>query len=395
MPISRVSRCSFFDFLKVLMPGTGLVLGSGKVSALGYHSRVRGWLSDGRVRGKTFALLCLLAATVACAGSAREKVVWPTSNSAFQEGKPPRFFAQPTERGTIESGLFGCVRNGATRFHEGLDLRAISRASNGEAADLVFAVMDGRVAYLNDRVENSDYGRYVVIEHVGMKPVILSLYAHLGEIRDGLVIDSWVGAGEVLGRMGRSAGGYRIPKERAHLHFELGLRLSDRFDSWYERRKFKKPNYHGKWNGWNLVGFDPLDFYRQFRQGRVGDAGDYIQSLSSAFTVRIETAEIPDYVLRYPELLASPIPVGGVVAWEIDFSWYGLPQRWNPVGGKSKDGKRREGALRLLRVRKTSETEGNCRDTVELTRSGYRIGGGTRQTLEILFLETKVLGGSL
>ena len=378
-----------------LMPGLGLVLGSGKGSAPGNGSQVRRWLYDKWFMGKTLGLLCLLAASCASVAPAREKLVWPTPNSAFQEGKPPRFFVQPTERGTIESGLFGCVRNGATRFHEGIDLRAISRASNGEAVDPVFAVMDGRVSYLNDQVENSDYGRYIVIEHLGMKPAILSLYAHLGEIRDGLVTGLRVRAGELLGRMGRSARGYRIPKERAHLHFELGLRLTGSFDRWYERRKFKEPNYHGKWNGGNLVGFDPLDFYRQFRQGRLGEAGGYIQSLPSAFTVKIETDEIPDFVLRYPELLAGPLPAGGVVAWVIDFSWYGLPKRWSPISGRSEGGGTRDGALNLLRVRKASGTEGNCRDTVELTRSGYRIGGGTRRILEILFLETDVLGGSL
>lgn len=293
----------------------------------------------------------------------------------------------------IESGLFGCVRNGATRFHEGIDLRPLSRASNGEATDLIFAVMDGRVAYLNDRVESSNYGRYIVIEHLGMKPTILSLYAHLGEIRDGLVNGLWVRAGEVIGRMGRSAGGYRIPKQRTHLHFELGLRLTESFDKWYQRRKFKEPNYHGNWNGQNLAGFDPLSFYRQFHKSSLHDFGGHVQTLPRVYTVRIETDKVPDFVLRYPELLAASLPAGGVVAWEIDFSRYGLPVRWVPISGKSVTKATRDG-VRLLWVREGLETERNCRDTVELTRRGYRIGGGTRQILEILFSKSDVLGGS-
>ena len=57
--------------------------------------------------------------------------------------------------------------------------------------------------------------------------------------------------------MGRSAGGYAIPKDRAHVHFEIGLKLSDNFDSWFTWKKFGSPNQHENWNGMNLMGLDP------------------------------------------------------------------------------------------------------------------------------------------
>ena len=104
--------------------------------------------------------------------------MWPTPNTAFREGNPPHTFIQPTEKGTVESGLFGCVRNDGTRFHEGIDLNAVSRTGKGEAADPIFAVMDGRVVYINRSAGKSSYGRYLVIEHVASEPAgALSLCA--------------------------------------------------------------------------------------------------------------------------------------------------------------------------------------------------------------------------
>ena len=49
-------------------------------------------------------------------------LIWPTPNPAFQNGKPIEAYVQATVSGRVESGLFGCVRNGGSRFHEGLDL---------------------------------------------------------------------------------------------------------------------------------------------------------------------------------------------------------------------------------------------------------------------------------
>ena len=41
------------------------------------------------------------------------------------------------------TGGFGGVRSGGTRFHEGIDIRPVGRAKNGEATDSVFAAMTG------------------------------------------------------------------------------------------------------------------------------------------------------------------------------------------------------------------------------------------------------------
>ena len=91
------------------------------------------------------------------------ELVWPTPNQAFLKGEPIEAFVQPTASGEIKSGLFGCVREGGRRFHEGLDLFPIERDARGEAKDLIFSVLPGRVVYVNDRPGWSSYGRYVVV----------------------------------------------------------------------------------------------------------------------------------------------------------------------------------------------------------------------------------------
>ena len=38
-----------------------------------------------------------------------------------------------------------------------------------------------------------------------------------------LYIGKFIEEGTIIGRMGRSAGGYIIPKSKSHLHFEIGF----------------------------------------------------------------------------------------------------------------------------------------------------------------------------
>lgn len=140
----------------------------------------------------------------------------------------------------------------------------------------------------------SSYGRYVVLEHPGVTPAVYTLYAHLGSVTSGLSVGQTSNKEQVLGIMGRSASGYAIPKDRAHLHFEIGLMLSRSFQLWYVGRKFGSPNDHGLWNGMNLVGMDPLVFipsgaavaltqWQIFRTPGRGRAGSCILKTDTGF----------------------------------------------------------------------------------------------------------------
>ncbi|MDI1318673.1 MAG: M23 family metallopeptidase [bacterium] len=278
------------------------------------------------VRGAIFSL-CLTG----FASAQRIEFSWPTPNRAWEQGKSFEAWVQPTVSGDPESGLFGCVRSGGTQFHEGLDIRAVSRDSRGEPADKITAAMEGVVRHVNSSPGNSNYGRYIVLEHPGVEPAVYTLYAHLAKIEPGIAPGVTVTRGQVIGLMGRSEGSSAIPKDRAHMHFEIGLVLTKDFSSWYQWKKFGSPNEHGPWNGMNLLGIDANDFLREWRQRKVDNFQQYFDRMRSVVKVRVATSHVPDFITRYPALLRTPRPAGLVAGWEIECNSTGLPFAWTPL----------------------------------------------------------------
>jgi hypothetical protein len=124
-----------------------------------------------------------------------------------------------------------------------------------------------------------------------------------------------------------------IPVDRAHLHFEIGLVVTQGFQAWYDGRRFGSRNEHGIWNGQNLMGVNPIAFYDDWRAGRMTTAQDFFGRMETAVRVRIATYRTPDFVTRYPSLLTKPMPFGPVAGWEIRFNWTGLPFAWTPLTG--------------------------------------------------------------
>lgn len=292
-------------------------------------------------------LLLLAFAFVSLAG-ARLQLAWPTPNTAYVEDRPITDYVQPTVSGEIESGLFGCVRGNGLHFHEGIDLFPLKRDNAGEAADPIFAVMNGVVRHINHKPGESSYGRYIVIEHPEATPAFYSLYAHLKSV-NGLAVGDQVTRGQAIATMGRSAGGYGIPRERAHLHFEMGLVITRNFQRWYDAQKFGSPNKHGIHSGMNLMGVDPKDFFDDFRARRVNDFGEYLARQPVAVRVRIGTRKVPDFALRYPSLLKASVPAEGLAGWEIEFLWTGLPVALRPLGA-AEAGSLRAGAVQIVEV---------------------------------------------
>ncbi len=268
--------------------------------------------------------LCALLIACVGAGSLEAGLIWPTPNPAFQNGESIEAFIQPTVSGVPESGLFGCVRNSGSRFHEGLDLYPIKRDSRGEALDPVYAVLPGKVVHASRVSGYSSYGRYVVIEHDQEVPAYHTLYAHLASVGDGIMPGARVEAGTVIGIMGRSAT-YSIPRERAHVHFEIGFRLTDDFQAWYDRQKFGSKNRHGIWNGMNLVSINPLDFYESVRSGKATNLYEHLHHLPAVARIRVYSEQVPDFVKNYPSLVSKPFAGKSVVAWDIGFTEYGVP----------------------------------------------------------------------
>jgi murein DD-endopeptidase MepM/ murein hydrolase activator NlpD len=331
-----------------------------------------------------FKFNTLLIVVHAAATSASAGLIWPTPNPAFQEGQPIEAFIQPTVSGVVESGLFGCVRNNGSRFHEALDLYPIKRDRRGEALDPVFAVLPGRVVHVNATAGYSSYGRYVVVEHDGESPAFHTLYAHLASIADGLAPGARVESGTTLGVMGRSAAGYSIPKERSHLHFEIGFRLTDDFQIWYDRQKFGSKNRHGVWNGMNMVSIDPLGFYRAMRSGKVSNFYEYVRTIPVVARIRIHTTQIPNFVQNYPALVTRPHEGKQVVAWDIAFTEFGVPKEWTPRFSEENISGR-AGDVRVLAYSPSALEAQSCRRVLNLSASGPTIASGTLTTLRKLF----------
>lgn len=311
-------------------------------------------------------------------------LIWPTPNQAFHLGKPIEDFVQPTSSGRIESGLFGCVRNGGTKFHEGLDLFPIKRSSRGEALDPVYAIMPGRVTHISATAGHSSYGRYIVVMHDGESPAFHSLYAHMASIHSDLELGSRVEAGAKLGIMGRSAAGYSIPRSRSHVHLELGFKLSNNFQTWFDRQGYGSKNRHGNWNGMNLVSVDPLDFYRSIRSGEVATFYEYLRRLPVAARIRVHTAKVPDFVQDYSALVTRPYAGRRLVAWDIAFTEFGVPKEWTPRFSEEKLGGS-VGEVRVLTYNPQLLEAQSCRRVIRLGGRVPTIAPGTVTILKKLF----------
>lgn len=214
---------------------------------------------------------------------------------------------QPTASGRPESAFYGSVRTTKTgkqlmpSFHEGIDIAPLERDRAGNPRDLVFAAANGEVAYVNRQAGNSNYGKYIVLLHGARPDRIYTLYAHLDEIgpeiRKGVLVEQ----GSVLGIMG-STSNERIPPANAHLHFEICLLLNSRFDKWFKRQKLVPD--HGLFNGWNLIGIDPLAVYEKQEEDDENEYDLYahLAAIPRAFELVLKTPRQLDFFRRYPAL---------------------------------------------------------------------------------------------
>ena len=195
----------------------------------------------------------------------------PTDNDALFHGGGAEFYQYVTRdyKGVKstpwEGGQHGFVRNPVetangliyTRFHEGIDIRPMQRDARGEPLDAVRAIADGTVVYTYVVAGYSNYGKYVVVEHRWDGSSYDSLYGHLASIvaKTGTKVNR----GEQLGVMGHTGEG--LDQARAHVHLELNLLLSRRFESWNDNFVKDEPNRHGIYSGINLVGLDIARLY--------------------------------------------------------------------------------------------------------------------------------------
>lgn len=294
----------------------------------------------------------------------------PTANNALfdPDGGAERFFV-PTVGKTWPSGCFGCVRSDGWQLHEGLDIRCLQRDKKNEPIDPVLATASGTVSYINRKPSLSNYGNYIVLQHVVEGLEVYSVYAHLREIRSDLRPGNSVKAGETIGIMGRTANTREgISKERAHVHFELNLLINDRFASWYKKTFPGQRNDHGNWNGQNLLGIDPRAiFLAQKQLGEKFSLTTFLQRQQPLCRVFVRETQFP-WLNRYATLV-RPNPQAtrdGIVGYEMVLNFMGMPIELTPRSAAEIKGKAR---VQLLSVDEAEYQRNPCRKLVT-KRSG-------------------------
>ena len=231
----------------------------------------------------------------------------PTANDALFRGDLAGFY-MPTNLTDKppESGSWGFVRNVRqfpqgrvyTRFHEGLDIRPMTRNASGIPTDRVKAIANGIVAHVNPTASRSNYGKYVVVQHdFGYGP-FCSLYAHLAST--AVEIGQRVSAGSVLGVLGSTGSG--LNNSRAHVHLEFNIMMSDRFDDWMVNY-MGGASPHGNYNGINLSGIDLADIYLKLRKDPQFNFKKHLHSLPQHYRITV------------PRTTQGPLPIVRRYRW--------------------------------------------------------------------------------
>lgn len=276
--------------------------------------------------------LCVCLAGAAHASSL--KLQLPTENHHLFTGQLDRFYMYVDRNfeGQVskpwEGGGYGFVRTPIrvggevvlTKFHEGIDISPVKRDRAGNPMDLVMSIADGVVVYCCPVVGRSNYGKYVVVEHQWEGSPVLSLYAHLAQVT--CEVGDRVTTGSVLGQMGYTGAG--LNRTRAHVHLEVCLLSSQRYDDWHARN-FGSLNHHGVFNGMNLMGADVAELFLEHRKNPGLQFSEFIAAQPAYFKVVVPAKGNFEFYRRYPWLGNDSQAVGNA-SWEITFTATGLPK---------------------------------------------------------------------
>ena len=261
-------------------------------------------------------------------------LVLPTDNDAIFRGAGEEFY-QYIERNykgvkstPWEGGRYGFVRNPVetgsglifSRLHEGIDIRPLQRDASGNSIDPVRAIAAGVVVHKNQVPGYSNYGKYIVIEHSFDGCKYYSLYGHLSSIavRTGQRVQQR----DQLGVMGHTGEG--LNQGRAHVHLELNLMLSRRFESWHDTFFKNDPNRNGLYNGLNLAGLDIARLYLALQERPALTIPDFLSGEETLYRVLLPVSRNFDLRKFYPWMIQQKTE-GETASWEVSFNRAGVP----------------------------------------------------------------------
>jgi murein DD-endopeptidase MepM/ murein hydrolase activator NlpD len=286
-----------------------------------------------RILSATLIMLCISGAVFSQSAAPAMTLVLPTDNDALFRNDGPAFYMfvdrdfEKQKSTPWEGGQFGFVRGpvrlGANviqmHFHEGIDIAPTKRDATGEPLDEVRSISHGEVAHASVSPGASNYGRYVVVRHDWGQGPFCSLYAHLSDVK--VQPGQKVEPGTVLGIMGHTGAG--IDRRRSHVHVELNMFLSSRFDEWHAKNFRPSPNPHGVCNGLNLVGLNLAEFFLAHRMNPALTAADFVKQTAPGWKVIVPRKGELELLKNYPWLgedVAQNSP-----SWEFAFADSALP----------------------------------------------------------------------
>ncbi len=267
-------------------------------------------------------------------------LVLPTKNTAIFSSDPSKFYMytnrnfEGVNSKPWEGGTYGFSRNGKrtsigivnTRLHEGIDIKPVSRDSSGNPLDSVRAISRGTVVYVNSTSSHSNYGKYIVVHHDWGDGPFFSLYAHLSSA--SIKTGQKVNAGDTIAKMGYTGAG--IDRTRAHVHVELNMLMSDRFQSWYDRH-FTSKNNHGIFNGFNLSGLDIAALFKMHKANPNISIPEFLANHEEPYyKVGVPKNGKLDIIRRYPWLGRNMNKALGAKSWEFTFARNGIPLSVSP-----------------------------------------------------------------
>src|SRR5438045_6373979 len=260
--------------------------------------------------------------------------VLPTDNDALFSGGGPAFY-QYIERDfkgvkstPWEGGQYGFVRDPIetsagivyTRFHEGIDIKPLRRDARNEPLDDGRAIADGKVVHTNLVPGYSNYGKYIVIEHRWAGSNSDSLDGHLSSI--AVQPGDSVQRGQRMAFMGST--GVGLNQARAHLHLELNLMFSHRFEAWHDAFFKNDPNHNGIYNGINLAGLDIARLYLALHKNPSLTIPDFLNGEETFYKVTLPKSSHFELPKLYPWMLAGSSR-SEKSSWEVSFARSGLP----------------------------------------------------------------------
>ena len=324
------------------------------------------------MRFSPLAFLLLAMSQPALGQSRPLGLVLTSDNDAIFGGDPSKFYMytdryfEGVKTKPWQGGTYGYSRNQRrtsigivyTRLHEGIDIRPVHRDSSGNPLDEIRSIADGTVVHVNDSSSASNYGKYVVVHHDWGYGPFFSLYAHLSKIN--ATRGQAVEAGETIAIMGYTGAG--INRERAHVHLELCMILSDRFQSWYELH-FTSENKHSLFNGFNLIGMDISKLYIEHRKDPdITIPSFLVNETEIYYKVIVPNNGKVDILRRYPWLLDDLDRGSNSPSWEFSFAATGIPLQVRPRMKSTK--------APIVSYVKRSETDHSYMTSARITGTG-------------------------